>query len=151
MNGSTGDGLKEGGGARDRFDDDRHCFVCGEKNPFGLQLQPKGKDGRGTISWVPDRRHQGFEGVVHGGLISTLLDESMAYAAMSVGGFCATAEIAVKFIRPVRTGIPVKIEARLVEQRGRLLKLEASVIQEGEEKAKGRGTFLQVTGGRKGD
>jgi uncharacterized protein (TIGR00369 family) len=148
---SAENGQKERVKDRDRFDDDRHCFVCGEKNPFGLQLKPKGKDGRGTITWIPDKRHQGFEGVVHGGLVSTLLDECMAYATMSVGGFCATAEIAVKFIRPVRIGVPVRIEAWLVEQRGRILRLEASVIQEGEEKAKGRGTFAQVTGGRKDD
>jgi uncharacterized protein (TIGR00369 family) len=136
-------------GELNRFDDDRHCFVCGEKNPFGLRLNPEGRDGRGTISWLPDSRHQGFEGVVHGGLISTLLDECMAYAAMSTGGFCATAEITVRFRQPVSTGVPVNVEARVVEERGRVVKLEASVNQDGEEKASGRGTFIRVPGGKK--
>lgn len=135
----------------DVFDDDRYCFVCGEKNPFGLKLKPSGEDGRGTIIWTPDRRHQGFTGVVHGGLISTLLDEAMAYAAMSVGGFCATAEISVKFRKPVRTGEQVRIEAEIIENRGRMLRLRGKVLQDGEEKASGKGTFIQVTGKRKVD
>jgi uncharacterized protein (TIGR00369 family) len=138
--------IKDDGAA---FDDDRHCFVCGERNSWGLKLKPVGADGQGTIEWLPDSRHQGFLGVVHGGLISTLLDESMAYAAMSTGGFCVTAEITVKFRKPVATGIPVVVKASVVENRGKVLKLEASVIQDGEEKAAGRGTFIRVQGGRK--
>lgn len=142
----SGRDIEDDGG---RFDDDRHCFVCGERNSWGLQLKPVGADGEGTIEWLPDSRHQGFLGVVHGGLISTLLDESMAYAAMSTGGFCVTAEISVKFRKPVATGVPVFVKASVVENRGRMLKLEASVIQDGEEKASGRGTFIRVQGGRK--
>ncbi|OPL19755.1 MAG: hypothetical protein AVO35_01915 [Candidatus Aegiribacteria sp. MLS_C] len=138
-------------GAGIRFDDDRHCFVCGEKNSFGLRLKPKGENGEGLIDWVPDRRHQGFEGVVHGGLISTLLDEAMAYASKSLGCFCVTAELSVRFRAPVTTGLPVQVRARVVEQRGRVIRLEASVTQEGLEKATGRGTFLQVPGERKED
>ena len=133
----------------DIFDDDRYCFVCGEKNPFGLQLEPVGENGKGTIVWTPEKRHQGYTGVVHGGLISTLLDEAMAYAAMSVAGFCATADISVKFRKPVHTGETVRIEAELVEQRGRILKLQATAFQEGEEKARGRATFVAVPGERR--
>jgi len=130
----------------DIFDDDRYCFVCGEKNPFGLQLNPVGDRGKGTILWTPRKRHQGYTGVVHGGLISTLLDEAMAYAGMSVAGFCATAGISVRFMKPVYTGKMVRIEAELVEQRGKILKLRASVFQDGEEKAKGEATFVAVPG-----
>ncbi|MFO8184382.1 MAG: PaaI family thioesterase [Candidatus Aegiribacteria sp.] len=130
------------------FEDDRHCFVCGERNTFGLQLRPEGKNGRGTIEWLPDKRHQGFDGVVHGGLISTLIDEAMAYAAMSTGGFCATAGISVRFRRPVKVGEQVRVEAELVGRRGRMLQLQASVMQNGEEKASGSGTFVRVGTGK---
>ncbi len=133
----------------DVFDDDRYCFVCGERNPFGLQLEPVGKDGKGTILWSPEKRHQGYSGVVHGGLISTLLDEAMAYAGMSVVGFCATAGISVKFMKPVQTGETVRVEAELVERRGPILKLKASVFQAGEEKARGTATFIIVQGERR--
>lgn len=140
--------MTESGDDGSQFNDDRHCFVCGEKNAFGLGLKPRGDNGGGTIEWLPDRRHQGFEGVVHGGLVSTLLDEAMAYAAMSIGGFCATAEITVKFRRPVLIGIPVRIEAEVTEQRGRFIRLRASLLQEDTEKASGTGTFIRVPGKR---
>jgi len=132
----------------DVFDDDRYCFVCGEKNPFGLRLEPIGNEGKGVILWNPEKRHQGYTGVVHGGLISTLLDEAMAYAAMSVAGFCATADISVKFIKPVHTGETVRIESELIEKRGKILRLRASVFQNGEEKARGKATFVSVAGER---
>ena len=133
----------------DVFDDDRFCFVCGEKNPFGLRLRPEGADGKGIILWTPGKHHQGYTGVVHGGLLSTLLDEAMAYAAMSVAGFCATADISVKFRKPVHTGEEVRIEAELIERRGRILKLRATVSQNGEEKARGTATFISVPGERR--
>ena len=133
----------------DVFDDDRYCFVCGEKNPFGLQLAPRGSSGKGHIDWTPEKRHQGYSGVVHGGLISTILDEAMAYAAMSVAGSCATAGISVKFRKPVKTGVPVRVEAEITERRGRMLKLEARVYQEEEEKATGSATFFSVPGERR--
>ena len=133
----------------DVFDDDRYCFVCGEKNPFGLQLEPRGSNGKGYIEWTPEKRHQGYSGVVHGGLISTILDEAMAYAAMSVVGFCATAGISVKFRRPVKTGVPVRVEAEVNQKRGRMVKLEAQVYQYGEEKASGSATFISVPGERR--
>lgn len=130
----------------DVFDDDRYCFVCGEKNPFGLKLRPEGKDGKGTIIWTPEKRHQGYSGVVHGGLISTLLDEAMAYAGMSVAGFCATAGISIKFRKPVITGETVRIEAEVVERRGPILRLAAKVYQGDEEKASATATFVTVRG-----
>ncbi|MCD4775068.1 MAG: PaaI family thioesterase [Candidatus Aegiribacteria sp.] len=132
----------------DVFDDDRYCFVCGERNPFGLQLEPVGENGKGIIQWMPKKRHQGYAGVVHGGLISTLLDESMAYAAMSVAGFCATANISVRFMKPVLIERAVRIEAEMIEHRGKIIKLQASVFQDGEEKARGKATFVSVPGER---
>jgi len=130
----------------DRFDDDRHCFVCGEKNDFGLRLSPRGEGGRSIIEWTPDARHQGFADVVHGGLISTILYDAMAYAAMSAAGFCATANISVKFKKPVRTGIPLKVLAEVVQDRGRIIRLKAEVTQEGETRAEGEATFIKVPG-----
>ncbi|MBD3277861.1 MAG: PaaI family thioesterase [Candidatus Aegiribacteria sp.] len=133
----------------DVFDDDRYCFVCGEKNPFGLQLVPRGSNGKGHILWTPKKRHQGYSGVVHGGLISTILDEAMAYAAMSIVGFCATAGISVKFRSPVKVDIPVRVEAEVVERRGRIVKLQAHLYQDEEEKASGNATFISVPGERR--
>ncbi len=133
------------------FDDDRFCFVCGEKNEYGLRLKPRGENGHGTITWTPDRKYQGYTGVVHGGLLSTLMDEAMAYAAMSVAGVCATAEIRVKFKKPVKTDCPVEVEAQVLDVRGRMIRLRAVLTQDGLEKASAEGTFFKVPGGGRTD
>ncbi len=131
----------------DRLRNDDGCFVCGRMNSCGLKLSPRASEGASSIDWTPGREHQGWDGIVHGGLVSTLLDEAMAYAAMSLGSFCATREITVRFRRPVRPEVPLRASARVVEERGRLIRLEADVIQEGEERATATGTFVALPGG----
>jgi uncharacterized protein (TIGR00369 family) len=128
------------------FGDDRFCFVCGAENPDGLGLSPRGEDGRGFIGWTPSRRFQGFAGILHGGIVSALMDEAMAYAAMSVSGSdaAATATIAVSLHRPVSTDRPLTVEARVVEHRGRIIRTEASMLQGGDVMASATASFLAV-------
>ena len=134
----------------DIFRDDGYCFVCGRDNPWGLHLSPSGSDGTSVISFNPRRKHQGFSGVMHGGLVSTLFDESMAYAAMSLGEQFATAEIRVRFRAPVSTSSPIEVRAEVAERRGRVVRLKARLIQDGAERATAEGTFVQVRGGSSG-
>ena len=63
-----------------RFDTS-YCFVCGENNPKGLHIKVfyEGKFAKIRYTFPPE--YQGWKGIIHGGLISTLLDEIMAYAA----------------------------------------------------------------------
>jgi uncharacterized protein (TIGR00369 family) len=126
------------------FGDDRHCFVCGEENPAGLKLSPEGRDGKGFIRWTPTRQYQGFTGVLHGGIVSALLDETMAYAAMSVAGTAVTASITVSFRKPVSTDHPVSVEAEVTEHRGRVIETKASMLQGNEIMASATAKFLAV-------
>ncbi|MBD3369295.1 PaaI family thioesterase [Candidatus Fermentibacteria bacterium] len=122
----------------------RHCFVCGRENSRGLRLSPVGKEGRGLIEWVPTGHYEGYDGILHGGLISTLLDEAMAYAVMSVVGSALTVRIDVRFIESVAIGSPVRITAELLEERGRTVTASAELAQEGRQKAKGKATFWKT-------
>ena len=58
----------------------RSCFVCGESNPLGLQLRFHADGDEVRTRFVPRPEHIGFKGVVHGGLLATLLDEIMVWA-----------------------------------------------------------------------
>ncbi len=126
------------------FGDDRHCFVCGEENRSGLRITPVGRDGRGSIEWHPSRVYQGYTGILHGGIVSALLDEAMAYAVMSVAGRAATAEISISFHRPVSTDLPVYVEAEIVRQRGRVFQTKAKILQGTDVMAKATAKFLAV-------
>lgn len=87
------------------------CFGCGKQNPCGLKLEFKW-DGKVVKSeFTPTELHQGWKGIVHGGILTSLLDEAMAYAAYyeNVGG--VTAAIETRFKQPVSIGEPLTITA----------------------------------------
>jgi len=130
------------------LEDDRYCFACGPENPAGLQVEiAKREKGIAEIRWEPAREYQGFRDILHGGIVSTLLDEAMAHAALSVATGAATAQMTVHFRKPVRTDRPVLASAEVVEHRGRLLRVRGVLAQEGEEKASAEGKFVLVRGG----
>ena len=113
------------------------CFGCGEKNPCGLKLKFDW-DGQTTSSqFTPTELHQGWQGIIHGGILTSLLDEAMAYAACfaEVGGVTAVME--TKFRRPVAIGEPLGITAwvskktrRFAETEARLTLADGTVVVE---------------------
>ncbi len=78
------------------------CFGCGRDNPFGLALPLEWDGEKVRASFFPRVEYAGFEGVIHGGIVCTLLDEAMWWAIAVEGKKCAvTADMQVKFHRPV--------------------------------------------------
>ena len=96
----------------------RSCFVCGESNPVGLKLRFE-TDGRLVQTrFVPRAEHVGFRQTIHGGLIATLLDEIMVWAcAVQTKRFAFCAELAVRYLRPVRPNEALIATAELVANR----------------------------------
>jgi uncharacterized protein (TIGR00369 family) len=129
------------------FERDDSCFACGQQNENGLRLQPAAAEGRAVVRWTPLPQYQGYAGVLHGGIISTILDETMAHAAISLVGRAATAELSLQFLKPVMTGRDLEIRAEVRERRRRMLLVDAELIQDGEVRARGEGKFLVVAPG----
>ena len=130
-----------------RFRDNRRCFVCGEKNPDGLKLrlQTDAERGRAETEIVFDPRFQGWAGVVHGGLVATVLDEALIYAAGARGFRCVTGEITVRYVRPVSTGTPYALKGRFVRKRGRVVLAESSLLDaKGREVARASGKLFRI-------
>ena len=94
------------------------CFVCGESNPFGLNLRFE-TDGRIVQTrFTPRKEHIGFKGVVHGGLIATVLDEIMVWAcAVPTRKFAYCAELTVRYLQPLAPGEEVIVTSELVANR----------------------------------
>lgn len=94
------------------------CFVCGESNPFGLNLRFH-TDGRIVrVEFQPRPEHVGFKHAVHGGIISTVLDEVMFWAcAVPTKQLAFCAEMTVRFQQPLRPGETVVATAELVSNR----------------------------------
>lgn len=96
----------------------RSCFVCGESNPIGLDMRFHTDGQTVQARFTPRAEHVGFQGVVHGGIIATLLDEMMVWAcAVRTKRFAFCAELNVRFVQPSRPGEETIASAELVENR----------------------------------
>lgn len=106
------------------------CFVCGKGNAYGLQLEFKVDKENRTIetTWIPARHHEGYRNIVHGGLVSTVLDEAMAKLSTYLDIPAVTAELTVRFLRPVPPDQPLRVVGRIIEQRRRVLMAEAEAL-----------------------
>jgi uncharacterized protein (TIGR00369 family) len=129
--------------------DDRTCFVCGEKNPHGLKLRLRVDPERGesAAEVVFEERFQGWAGVVHGGLLATVLDEALIYAAGAKGLKCVTGEMTVRYVKPVRTGAPYALRGRFLEDKGRMVLAESELLDaDGTQVARATGKLFKVEG-----
>lgn len=129
-----------------RFVDSGKCFVCSGTNSHGLQVSFRRAAGRAEGETVVGEAFQGYAGVVHGGVVSALLDEAMFYALESVGFHGATVELTVRYRRPTPIGQPVRVEAECRGVNGRLGKAVATLWQGEVRCAEGEGKFLAVEG-----
>jgi uncharacterized protein (TIGR00369 family) len=131
--------------------DDGWCFVCGKENPEGLGLDWSLDDaGKARARFLPARRHQGWQGVLHGGIIAALLDEAMAQCAKRTGRDAVTASLSIRYRKPAPIGATLIAEAWIAGERGRVLQFEALVRGEGNETcyATAQGTCVRLTPAR---
>ncbi len=102
-----------------RWGFDSNCFVCEARNPGGLQVPFFHDADTDTVfaDFTLDEVFSGAPMYVHGGITLALLDEAAAWAAIAVGGkFAVTHTTTTTFERPVRIGVPYRVEARLLDQ-----------------------------------
>lgn len=109
------------------LEDDNFCFVCGEKNPLGFHLTFSLQEGKAVTEFIPAKVHQGYKDIVHGGIISTLLDETIVKAALLRGIPAITAEITVRFRNPLMVGEKAIIEASIVKINKKLIEVSANM------------------------
>lgn len=108
--------------------DTDHCFACGKSNPHGLRLEIRARPDGVELDFVADERYQGWHDITHGGIVATLLDELMTWACTSGGIRTVTAEMNVRFRRPLRVGEKVHGTGRIVRRRGRLVFAESRLL-----------------------
>ncbi len=109
------------------FERDDYCFACGADNPIGLRLSFElTPDGAVTHTTLP-REYQGFNNVIHGGIVATLLDEAMAYAVLSHVGEAVTTSLNIKLRRALRVGENIKVEGRVTEKNRRAARALAEI------------------------
>src|SRR4051812_38039081 len=94
------------------------CLVCGPANPHGLHLNLTVEPSTGLVRvhYTPTPHHIGFSGIAHGGVLATVFDEAMVWAASWKGKrFCVCGELAVRFREIATVGEPLLIEAGVTQ------------------------------------
>ncbi|HVB76294.1 MAG TPA: PaaI family thioesterase [Candidatus Nitrosotalea sp.] len=106
---------------------DGHCFGCGERNPDGLGMRFVDQGGESVCEFTVDGRFQSWAGIVHGGIVSLLLDEAVGWAAWHAGHPGVTAKLEVRLRQPLRIGDPVRVSGRVLSHRHRLIQTSAAI------------------------
>lgn len=122
------------------------CFGCGDANPIGLHLSfMLAEDGTVVCEHTVADTFEGPPGYVHGGMIATLLDETMSKAVRSHGLVAMTRHMSVDYLRPVPSAAPIRLEGVLVRSDGRKHWAEARIVSETDTVlAHAKGLFVEV-------
>ena len=134
--------LQDGKG---KMENDFHpnCFACGSNNGAGLRLKfHKQEDGSVLGYFFSDPRFEGYPGMVHGGIIATLLDSAMTHCLLRNGVPALTGRLSIRYSLPIRTGMVIKLEARVVNQSHGVFMLEGKAFVEGKKMASAEARYM---------
>jgi len=109
------------------------CFVCGQDNQAGLKLDFF-YDQDNRLAWVefqPEERFEGYRDILHGGIISSLLDEVMVKAIMNGNILAVTMKLIVEFKQPARIGEKLRAEGWVTGRKGKAFLAEGRLTGDG--------------------
>jgi acyl-coenzyme A thioesterase PaaI-like protein len=135
-----------------RFEFAAHnCFACGTLNTNGLGLNLHLEHERSWTDLTLDRRFEGWEGIAHGGIVTTILDEVMAWSLVASDNWGVTARLAVEFRRPVPVETPIRADGWVTRSRRRVVDTAARMIdlETGVELATATGVYVAADDARK--
>lgn len=132
-----------------RSDTTNHnCFGCGRLNIHGLQLELlPDPDGEGVVTrFIPTARTEGYTGMVHGGIITTVLDEVMAWSLYRQGIWAVTGQLTTRYRKPIVLGERTTARGELVRDRGRAVEMRGQIRRDldGVLLADATATFIRV-------
>lgn len=120
-----------------------NCVVCSLANSRGLQLDfVSGDDGSIAATFTCDETLEGYQGIMHGGMISSVLDGAMTHCMFAHGKTAVTAEMSTKFRHPILIRQVATVSALIERSSHPLYLLKAKIVQAGQVKATAIGKFL---------
>lgn len=127
-----------------RLERDNFCFACGKKNLRGLKMDIEIDPDGARCEYKIPAELQGWQGFTHGGIISTMLDEVMVWAAAGRDIVTVTAEINVRFRNPLPTDHTITLEGKVTEERKRVVLAEARAFDDERVYAEAQGKLFRI-------
>ena len=123
------------------------CYVCGHANPLGLNVRFRVEGDTVTTRFRPDAMHAGYPGRLHGGVIATLLDETMGWApCVRARRFCLAVELNVRYLKSAPPDRELTVTGRAESLSGRIWEASGEVSDdEGTVYARGRGRYYPLS------
>ena len=110
------------------YSGDDYCFGCGEKNPIGLHLNFEPIEDKVVAKKIVAKEYQGYSNVVHGGIVTLMLDEAMGnYVQKIYNEQAMTGRLEVRYKQPTPVETELKISAWQESQRRNIIFLKAAV------------------------
>ncbi len=130
--------------------DYQRCFACGQLNPYGLKMIFRFDDNTIISDFKPNKEHQGFPGIIHGGITAAVLDEALNRTSMLTNQptWTMTGRLDVRYRRYVPYGPLLRVRAWLDKQRGRMVQASGKLTLADDENvlfAEAQGTFMTLT------
>lgn len=109
------------------FEDDHRCFVCGMENLDGLRIKWHTAGLCTKAEFIAPAKFQSWKGVLHGGIVATILDEAMARLACELYGKAVTAELTIRYVAPSPIGEPLFIQGDVVKESRKIIEMKATL------------------------
>ncbi len=120
-----------------------NCIICGLENYKGMKINYTITNNNEISTEIYcDQLYEGYSGMMHGGIISAVLDGAMTNCLFARGKIAVTVEMTIKYKLPVEINMPATVNARILQNSGPLYYLESEIIQNGKVKACAKGKFF---------
>ncbi len=129
--------------------DYQRCFVCGQHNPYGLHLVFRLENNSIVADFQPREEHQGFPGIIHGGIVASVLDEALGRTSILAERpeWTMTGRLEIRYRRYVPYGQLLRVRAFLGMQRRKMLQATGMITLADDENtilAEAQGAFLAL-------
>jgi acyl-coenzyme A thioesterase PaaI-like protein len=123
----------------------QRCFACGHRNESGLKLIFRREGERIIADYMPSERYQGFPGVLHGGILATMLDETMSRTGALRREWLMTGKLDIRYRRPAPIDQPLRVWGEIARERaGAVDAIGAVELTDGTVLAEARGMFMRM-------
>lgn len=121
-----------------------NCLLCGDDNPWSLRLRfDPGPDG-GVVARFRGRSElQGYDGILHGGVIASLLDAAMTNCLFQMAVEAVTGDLRIRYRRSVPYYADLELRARVLLVKRPLFVVEADLVCDSRIAASASARFME--------